>query len=264
MHTTRYRYHTGTEMNLVYRYGPVKEINGRCRLGLSPSAGDVSSSRGHDSRKRAARTATSRGRPVGSEGNPRAARRRGRLPSTSFFFSLFLLQSTVDDRNRSSTVEIDRRRSILAVPPDSGRSAYRSAAGPVCTGRTGPYRLKKEEEGNKEYLASTVLARLPSPPAGRLPAVAARESLARRRRPRVACARSPPARGDRSRRHPSYESQLKEKSKKEERSGGGEVLEGDEEEELPLLLLYCATMLQPPLLQLLVCEGNRVSHGRSI
>ncbi|RZS11762.1 hypothetical protein BHM03_00043126 [Ensete ventricosum] len=62
-----------------------------------------------------------------------------------FFFSLFLLQSTADGRflrqstvngrNRPPTAEINRRRPILAVPPDSDRSAYRSAAGPVCTGR---------------------------------------------------------------------------------------------------------------------------------
>ncbi|RZS28425.1 hypothetical protein BHM03_00062006 [Ensete ventricosum] len=45
---------------------------------------------------------------------------------------------------------------------------------------------KKEEEGNKEYLASAVLARLPSPPAGRLRVVAARGSPARRHRPQVA------------------------------------------------------------------------------
>ncbi|RWW37741.1 hypothetical protein BHE74_00057107, partial [Ensete ventricosum] len=38
---------------------------------------------------------------------------------------------------------------------------------------------KKKEEGKKEYLASAVLARLPSSPAGRLRAVAARGSPAR-------------------------------------------------------------------------------------
>ncbi|RZR98443.1 hypothetical protein BHM03_00027797, partial [Ensete ventricosum] len=40
--------------------------------------------------------------------------------------------------------------------------------------RTARYRAKKEEEGNKEYLASAVLTCLPSSPAGRLCAVAAR------------------------------------------------------------------------------------------
>ncbi|RRT67254.1 hypothetical protein B296_00031300, partial [Ensete ventricosum] len=43
-------------------------------------------------------------------------------------------KSTVNSGNQPSTVEIDRRRPILAVPLSSGRSAYRSAAGPVCTG----------------------------------------------------------------------------------------------------------------------------------
>ncbi|RRT35200.1 hypothetical protein B296_00048955, partial [Ensete ventricosum] len=35
-------------------------------------------------------------------------------------------KATIDGGNRSSTAEIDRRRSILAVLPGSGRSAYRS------------------------------------------------------------------------------------------------------------------------------------------
>ncbi|RRT47349.1 hypothetical protein B296_00032426, partial [Ensete ventricosum] len=38
------------------------------------------------------------------------------------------------------TAEIDRRRPILVVPPDSGRSA----AGPVCTRRYGSYRSGEE------------------------------------------------------------------------------------------------------------------------
>ncbi|RWV81015.1 hypothetical protein GW17_00057609 [Ensete ventricosum] len=45
-----------------------------------------------------------------------------------------------DGGNRPSTTEINRRRLILLLPPGSGRSAYRSAAGPVCTGRYGSYR----------------------------------------------------------------------------------------------------------------------------
>ncbi|RZS18826.1 hypothetical protein BHM03_00051150 [Ensete ventricosum] len=35
--------------------------------------------------------------------------------------------------------EIDRRWSILAVPPGNGWSAYWLAVGPVCTGRYGSY-----------------------------------------------------------------------------------------------------------------------------
>ncbi|RWW46590.1 hypothetical protein BHE74_00047471, partial [Ensete ventricosum] len=63
--------------------------------------------------------------------------------------------------------------------------------------------LKKEEEGNKEYLASAVLARLSSPHSGRLCAVVARGSPAGR--PRLLflpCEEMErlPARGDRSRR----------------------------------------------------------------
>ncbi|RWW22512.1 hypothetical protein GW17_00013282 [Ensete ventricosum] len=64
--------------------------------------------------------------------------------SSSFLFlpqstadGRFLLKSTADGRNRPSTVEIDRQRPILAVPPGSGRSAYRSAVGPVCIVRYG-------------------------------------------------------------------------------------------------------------------------------
>ncbi|RRT66861.1 hypothetical protein B296_00026294, partial [Ensete ventricosum] len=88
------------------------------------------------------------------------------------FFSLFLLQSTLKvdfsvnrpptaeiDRRRSilvvppdsggapPTAEIDRRRSILVVPPDSGGSAYRSAARPVCTERYGALPLGRENLG---------------------------------------------------------------------------------------------------------------------
>ncbi|RRT68532.1 hypothetical protein B296_00038216 [Ensete ventricosum] len=54
--------------------------------------------------------------PARGEKNPRAAR---------------------DGGNRPSTTKIDRRWSILVIPPGSGRSAYRSAAGPVCIGRYG-------------------------------------------------------------------------------------------------------------------------------
>ncbi|RWV95290.1 hypothetical protein GW17_00042091, partial [Ensete ventricosum] len=43
--------------------------------------------------------------------------------------------------NRPSTTEIDCRRLILVLPPGSGQSAYRSAAGPVCAKRYGSYRL---------------------------------------------------------------------------------------------------------------------------
>ncbi|RRT64029.1 hypothetical protein B296_00002664 [Ensete ventricosum] len=51
-----------------------------------------------------------------------------------FFFSsfLFLPKSTVDGRNQPSTAEIDCRRTILVVPPGSGRSVYRLAGIPVC------------------------------------------------------------------------------------------------------------------------------------
>ncbi|RWW09168.1 hypothetical protein GW17_00027360 [Ensete ventricosum] len=45
-----------------------------------------------------------------------------------------------DSGNRPSTTEIDRPWPILVLPPDSGRSAYRSAAEPICTGRYGSYR----------------------------------------------------------------------------------------------------------------------------
>ncbi|RWW50685.1 hypothetical protein BHE74_00043039 [Ensete ventricosum] len=56
-----------------------------------------------------------------------------------FFFFLFPFSSSID-RRRSISPSIDRRQSILAVPPGSDWSAYRSAVGPVCTGRYGPYR----------------------------------------------------------------------------------------------------------------------------
>ncbi|RWW46675.1 hypothetical protein BHE74_00047396, partial [Ensete ventricosum] len=51
----------------------------------------------------------------------------------------FLLKSTADDENQPSTTEIGYRRSILVLPPGSNRSTYRSAAGPVCTGRYESY-----------------------------------------------------------------------------------------------------------------------------
>ncbi|RRT39760.1 hypothetical protein B296_00057558 [Ensete ventricosum] len=61
----------------------------------------------------------------------------------------------------ASTAKIDRRRPILAVPPGSGRSAYWSAVGPVCTGRYESYRSVRKtlaagccscwwKRGNKE------------------------------------------------------------------------------------------------------------------
>ncbi|RWW02579.1 hypothetical protein GW17_00034325 [Ensete ventricosum] len=49
-------------------------------------------------------------------------------------------KSTINGGNRPSTAEVDRRRPILAVPPSSGWSTYRSTVGPVCTGRYGSYR----------------------------------------------------------------------------------------------------------------------------
>ncbi|RWW23223.1 hypothetical protein GW17_00012538 [Ensete ventricosum] len=59
--------------------------------------------------------------------NPRTTTARGRPPGRN-------------GGNRPSTTEIDRRRPILVLPPGSGRSAYRLAVGPVCTGRYGSYR----------------------------------------------------------------------------------------------------------------------------
>ncbi|RWW44947.1 hypothetical protein BHE74_00049253, partial [Ensete ventricosum] len=46
--------------------------------------------------------------------------------------------------NRPSTAEINRQRPILTVLPGSDRFAYRSAAGPVCTGQYGSYRSTKD------------------------------------------------------------------------------------------------------------------------
>ncbi|RWV80851.1 hypothetical protein GW17_00057804 [Ensete ventricosum] len=45
--------------------------------------------------------------------------------------------------NRPLTTEIDRRWSIFVAPPDSERSAYRSAAGPIRTDRYGVLPLSK-------------------------------------------------------------------------------------------------------------------------
>ncbi|RZS03011.1 hypothetical protein BHM03_00033141, partial [Ensete ventricosum] len=77
----------------------------------------------------------SRGRPAGGEGSRAVRRRDGgqTLLLSSFPLLLFPFSSL-----------IDRRQLILAVPSDSGRSAYRSAAGPVCTGRYGVLPLSKE------------------------------------------------------------------------------------------------------------------------
>ncbi|RWW60952.1 hypothetical protein BHE74_00032018 [Ensete ventricosum] len=78
-------------------------------------------------------------------------------------------------KNRPAAVDFGRRRLILkeidrrwSIEEEKGKK-----------------RKRKKEGGNKEYLASAVLARLPSPPAGRLRAIAARGSPARRRRPRL-------------------------------------------------------------------------------
>ncbi|RZR97085.1 hypothetical protein BHM03_00026201 [Ensete ventricosum] len=76
---------------------------------------------------RAARAATARGRPPG--GVAATAARGTSPPLLLFLFFFFPFSSS-----------IDRRRPILAVPPGSDRSAYRSAVGPVCTGRYGSYR----------------------------------------------------------------------------------------------------------------------------
>ncbi|RZS25364.1 hypothetical protein BHM03_00058553 [Ensete ventricosum] len=85
-------------------------------------------------------------------------------------------------KNRSLAVDFGRRRPVLkeidrrrSIEEEKGKKK----------------RKRKKEEGNKEYLASAVLARLPSPPAGCPHAVAARGS------PATAFS---PARGDRSRR----------------------------------------------------------------
>ncbi|RWW44010.1 hypothetical protein BHE74_00050265 [Ensete ventricosum] len=59
----------------------------------------------------------------------------------------FLRQLTADSRNRLPMAEINHRRLILAVPPSSGRSAYRSAVGLVCTGRYWALPLGKENLG---------------------------------------------------------------------------------------------------------------------
>ncbi|RZR98251.1 hypothetical protein BHM03_00027579 [Ensete ventricosum] len=101
---------------------------------IPPAWGDVSSP--------CAGTIVARGRHTSGDVSRATAR--------YFFFSLFLLQSTLKvdfSVNRPPTAEIDRRRPILAVPPDSGGSAYRSAAGPVCTGRYGALPLGRENLG---------------------------------------------------------------------------------------------------------------------
>ncbi|RWV86946.1 hypothetical protein GW17_00051109 [Ensete ventricosum] len=56
-------------------------------------------------------------------------------------------KSIIDGRNRFSTAEMDRQRPILAAPPDSSRSTFRSAVGPVCTERYRSYRsIKKKRD----------------------------------------------------------------------------------------------------------------------
>ncbi|RWW38217.1 hypothetical protein BHE74_00056565, partial [Ensete ventricosum] len=62
-------------------------------------------------------------------------------------------------RYRAVPSKIGRRRPILKEI-DRRRSIEKEKGKKKC-------KRKKEEEGNKEYLASAVLARLPSPPAGR-------------------------------------------------------------------------------------------------
>ncbi|RWW26168.1 hypothetical protein BHE74_00019460 [Ensete ventricosum] len=147
----------------------------------SPSTGRCFvSPHGDDSCPRAVRAATSRGRRGRRRiaVDPLGVRVRGQASTTAryfffllflFFFSLFLLQSTTDgrflrqsivgDRNRSSAIEIDRRqlkidhrRSILAVPPDSGRSVYQSATGPVRTGQYRDLPLDKENLGMNKVI----------------------------------------------------------------------------------------------------------------
>ncbi|RRT62877.1 hypothetical protein B296_00038662, partial [Ensete ventricosum] len=90
--------------------------------------------------------------PVGGDGS-RATRgwRAGEdderyfFSSSSFFFSFFNRPLTVNfSLNQPPTAEIDRRQSILAVPPGGGRSAYRSATGPVRTERYRALPLGKE------------------------------------------------------------------------------------------------------------------------
>ncbi|RWW17793.1 hypothetical protein GW17_00018264, partial [Ensete ventricosum] len=67
----------------------------------------------------------------------------------ALFFSrfFFLPQLTVDGRNRLSMAEIDHRRSISVVLPDSGQSTYRSAGGLVRTVRFGALSLGKANLG---------------------------------------------------------------------------------------------------------------------
>ncbi|RZR96136.1 hypothetical protein BHM03_00025109, partial [Ensete ventricosum] len=62
-----------------------------------------------------------------------------------------------DGGNRPSTTEIDRRRPILVLPPGSGRPAYRSAAGPVCTRRYGVLPLGKENLGREDHHGSNLV-----------------------------------------------------------------------------------------------------------
>ncbi|RWW13259.1 hypothetical protein GW17_00023037 [Ensete ventricosum] len=72
--------------------------------------------------------------------------------SLFFSFFLFLPQSTADDRNRPPTIEIDRRRLILVVPPGSWRSAYWSTSGPIRTAWYGalPLAADKRRQAAKQ------------------------------------------------------------------------------------------------------------------
>ncbi|RWW53390.1 hypothetical protein BHE74_00040120 [Ensete ventricosum] len=72
--------------------------------------------------------------PARGEKKQRAATARRRPPGR------VTAMAVRDGGNRPSMTEIDHRRPILVLSPGSGRSAYRLAAGPVCTGRYGSYR----------------------------------------------------------------------------------------------------------------------------
>ncbi|RWW30297.1 hypothetical protein GW17_00005108 [Ensete ventricosum] len=66
-----------------------------------------------------------------------------------------------DGGNRPSMTEIDRRRPILVLPPGSGRSAYRSAAGPevnrihCCCSTTDPRELGHQDQSPLSILENS-------------------------------------------------------------------------------------------------------------
>ncbi|RZS12036.1 hypothetical protein BHM03_00043429, partial [Ensete ventricosum] len=62
-------------------------------------------------------------------------------PSSSFSLPR-LIPSEIGCRRSKATVVTGRKQPQLAIPPSSGRSAYRSAGGPVHTAHTGRYDLK--------------------------------------------------------------------------------------------------------------------------